>query len=85
MLAGPCQPTLKDSPCQQGCEEGGAFQWSLSNASEAWEREHSWPPDPMWTESNWPPGGVPELQLYQVCAPTVHVDFTSGFDSMPVV
>ena len=59
--------TPKDSLCQQGCEEGGAFQWGLSNASEAWEREHRWPQDPMWTESNWPPGGIPELQLYQVC------------------
>ena len=46
--------------------EGGAFQWGLSNVSEAWERAHEWPQDPMWTESNWPPGGIPELQLYQV-------------------
>ncbi len=53
---------------KQGCEEGGAFQWGLSNASEAWERAQGWPQDPMWAESNWPPGAIPELQLYQVCA-----------------
>ena len=82
-IGGPCQ--TKSCPWQQGCEEGGAFQWGLSNASEAWEREHSWPQDPMWTESNWPPGGVPELQLYQVCASTVHMDFILACDSMPVV
>ena len=46
--------------------EGGAFQWGLSNASETWERAHVWPQDSMWTESNWPPGGIPQLQLYQV-------------------
>ncbi|CAL5224917.1 g7683 [Coccomyxa viridis] len=45
--------------------EGGAFRWGLSNTSEAWERTHEWPQDPMWTESNWPPDGIPELQLYQ--------------------
>ncbi len=58
--------TAKHSLCQQEWEEGGLFRWGLSNASEAWEREHSWPPDPMWAESNWPSGGVPKLELYQV-------------------
>ena len=53
---------------KQGCEEGGAFQWGLSDASEAWEQAQGWPQDPMWAESNWPPGGIPELQLYQVRA-----------------
>ena len=64
--------TLTNDNCMyQGIDEG-AFQWGLSNASEAWEREHKWPQDPAWTESNWPPGGIPELQLYQVGVPTDH-------------
>lgn len=31
----------------------------------AWEELYDWPPDPMWTESNWP-SGQPTLQLFQV-------------------
>ena len=57
--------------------EGGAYQWGLSNASEPWERAHQWPQDSMWTESNWPPGGFPELQLYQVGWHMSHVMLTS--------
>lgn len=27
------------------------------------ERQYSWPPDPLWTESNWP-FGQPHLELF---------------------
>ncbi|CAL8470795.1 g10337 [Coccomyxa elongata] len=47
------------------CEKGELFQWALSNRSIEWEATTAWPPDPMWTESNWPPGGVPQYRLYQ--------------------
>lgn len=32
------------------------------------ERQYSWPPDPVWTESNWPTG-TPALTLYLREAP----------------
>ena len=47
-------------------EDAWEFQWGISNASRAWEAAHKWPPDPEWTESNWPAGGVPAYRLYQV-------------------
>lgn len=57
-----CVP-LQEGSCREGSWE---FQWGLSNASRAWEAAHGWPPDPEWTESNWPPAGVPQYRLYQV-------------------
>ena len=53
-------------------EEAWEFQWGMSNASEGWEAAHGWPPDPEWTESNWPAGGVPEYRLYQVGSALLH-------------
>ncbi len=36
----------------------------LSNASAAWELQTGWPPDPIWTESNWP-NTTPFLRVLQ--------------------
>jgi len=49
----------------QDCDASSSFQWQESTAAVGWEQLHGWPPDPMWTESNWPPG-QPSLQLFQV-------------------
>lgn len=46
------------------CDASSSFQWQESTAAVGWEQLHGWPPDPMWTESNWPPG-QPSLQLFQ--------------------
>ncbi|DBA90918.1 TPA: hypothetical protein ACH3X1_016125 [Trebouxia sp. C0004] len=46
------------------CDASNSFQWQESRAAAGWEQLHGWPPDPMWTESNWPPG-QPSLQIFQ--------------------
>lgn len=51
----------------QGCDADGAGQWVETGEADAWERERGWPPDAMWTESNWP-AGQPSYVLYQVGA-----------------
>ena len=52
--------------CIQDCAASSSFQWEETNSAAGWEELYGWPPDPMWTESNWPPG-QPSLQLFQVC------------------
>lgn len=49
----------------QDCDVSSIYEWQLSNASAAWEAQHGWPEDPVWTESNWPTG-QPYLEIYQV-------------------
>lgn len=49
----------------QDCDPSSSFQWQVSNSAEPWEGLYGWPPDPMWTESNWP-SGQPALELFQV-------------------
>ena len=51
----------------QGCDADGTGQWVETGEADAWERERGWPPDAMWTESNWP-AGQPSFVLYQVGA-----------------
>ena len=51
--------------CMQDCDASSSFQWQESTAAVVWEQLHDWPSDPMWAESNWPPG-QPSLQLFQV-------------------
>ncbi|DBA69331.1 TPA: hypothetical protein ACH3X2_012908 [Trebouxia sp. C0005] len=48
----------------KNCDASSSFQWQESTAAAGWEQLHGWPPDPMWTESNWPPG-QPSFQLFQ--------------------
>ena len=57
---------MQEGSCR---EDSWAFQWGMSNASAEWEAALGWPPDPEWTESNWPPAGVPQYRLYQVGGP----------------
>lgn len=47
----------------QSCDDPWQATWKLSTAADAWNEQHSWPPDPIWTESDWPTA-VPDLQLY---------------------
>ena len=49
----------------QDCDASYTFQWQENNDATAWENLYAWPPDPMWTESNWP-FGQPAFQLFQV-------------------
>lgn len=70
-FSGNCDSGLP-SRCFQGCERGEPFSWGLSNASSAWEAQLSWPPDPMWTESNWLDPSVPKYRLYQVKRDSYH-------------
>ena len=44
--------------CAQHCRPAAACR----------ERQHGWPADPLWVESNWPTG-TPALQLYLQEAP----------------
>ncbi len=44
-----------------------------TSASAAWERSYAWPPDPMWTESNWPPN-TPTVNVFQEESDTVGGD-----------
>lgn len=37
----------------------------VTDGAREWEQAAGWPPDPLWTESNWP-AGQPCLLLYQV-------------------
>ena len=56
---------LHNAVCKQDCDASSSFQWQESNNAVAWEELYGWPPDPMWTESNWP-SGQPALELFQV-------------------
>lgn len=47
----------------ENSEDNWQATWHLTDAADAWNQQHSWPPDPMWAESDWPVG-VPDLQLY---------------------
>lgn len=49
----------------QDCDASSSFQWQQDSSAGGWEELYGWPPDPMWTESNWPPD-QPSLQLFQV-------------------
>lgn len=50
----------------------GVWRWYVDNtsASATWERSYAWPPDPMWTESNWPPN-TPTVNVFQEESETV--------------
>ena len=54
----------------QSCDDPWQATWQLSTAADAWNQQHSWPPDPMWAESDWPLG-IPDLQLYLHESPAV--------------
>lgn len=45
------------------CNNIPTFYWNETNAASEWDEQYSWPPDPMWTESNWPTA-TPEVKLY---------------------
>jgi len=56
----------------QGCSWDAWGRWEVTEEADAWERDRGWPPDPMWTESNWPGEGQ-GFTLYQArdaAAPT---------------
>lgn len=55
-------------------------QWEVTQEAAQWERRLGWPPDPQWTESNWPTT-QPYLQLYQV-SPRPHTCYKS-FKGIP--
>ncbi|KAJ9505981.1 hypothetical protein QJQ45_016966 [Haematococcus lacustris] len=43
---------------------GSSALFYFTNASDAWQAAGSWPPEPLWTESNWP-NEVPFLRVLQ--------------------
>lgn len=43
---------------------GTSALFYFTNASDAWQAAGSWPPEPLWTESNWP-NEVPFLRVLQ--------------------
>jgi len=47
-----------------------AWRWQVTPDADKWAADFQLPPDPMWTESNWP-SGHPSLRLYQVEDPAV--------------
>jgi nicastrin len=56
-----------------GCSGAATFydnQWKATDEAAEWNQQLQWPPDPMWTESNWPEG-QPSLLLYQAENPAV--------------
>lgn len=55
----------------QSCDDPWAATWQLSDAADAWSQRYSWPPDPVWVESDWPPTGTPDVQLYLHESPEV--------------
>ncbi|PNW82792.1 hypothetical protein CHLRE_06g294400v5 [Chlamydomonas reinhardtii] len=42
----------------------GSWRWWVDDAAAVWERNYSWPTDPMWTESDWP-ARTPTLTIFQ--------------------
>ena len=50
----------------QKCGEIEEDNWQVDDRDE--QAEAGFPPDPMWTESNWEPS-VPSLQFFQVIRP----------------
>jgi hypothetical protein len=48
------------------CSVAELVRWKqVTDEAAEWNKQLGWPPDPMWTESNWPEG-QPSLLLYQV-------------------
>lgn len=54
----------------ESCDDPWEATWRVSTAADAWNEQHGWPADPMWTESDWP-NEVPDLQLYLHESPAV--------------
>lgn len=44
------------------------FRWQVTDAAQEWAAKYAWPPDPLWTESNWQTG-VPRVVMYLREAP----------------
>lgn len=61
----------------QDCQADHWGTWVTTNASKEWEAELGWPPDDMWTESNWQ-NGIPGMLVFQVCPLVLdHFDIAS--------
>ncbi|GAB4818162.1 hypothetical protein N2152v2_005208 [Parachlorella kessleri] len=59
-------PSYSTSLECQGCNGSatlGNFGWQVTTAAQQWEQQYGWPPDPLYTESNWP-YGTPHLELF---------------------
>lgn len=54
------------------CSDFYQAKWRLTDEADEWNKQYDWPPDPAWTESDWP-YGVPDLQLYLHEAGSVEV------------
>lgn len=63
-------PSYSTKLACQSCEDPWQVSWQISTAAEAWNQQHNWPDDPMWTESDWPES-TPDLQLYLHESPAV--------------
>eukprot|EP00887_Chlorella_sp_A99_P003619 scaffold7.g3619.t1 len=59
----PAYSTSLACPGCNGTATLGSAGWALTDAAAAWEAAAGWPPDPVWTESNWP-NETPSLVLY---------------------
>lgn len=58
-------PSYSTSLVCEGCKGSATPRgrhWKVTQAANKWEREYGWPPDPLWTESNWP-FSTPHLEL----------------------
>ncbi|KAL4433984.1 hypothetical protein ABPG75_000425 [Micractinium tetrahymenae] len=55
-----------------GANTNYEFRWKLTDAAAQWERQHGWPADPVWAESNWP-NDTPALTLYLKEDPSVEM------------
>jgi len=56
----------------EACGDWDTATWKVTDAADDWNQQYAWPPDPMWTESDWPLG-VPALQLYLLEARSVDI------------
>lgn len=59
-------PAYPTSLACQGCNGTATLadaRWVPSEAAAVWEAAGGWPPDPVWTESNWP-YTTPSLTFY---------------------
>lgn len=63
-------PSYSTKLACQSCQDPWQATWQLSTAADAWNQQYNWPPDPIWTESDWPTG-IPDLQLYLHESPAV--------------
>lgn len=62
-----CQLDVRssDTPTASACQYEHSHLLQVTPDADKWAADFQLPPDPMWTESNWP-SGHPSLRLYQV-------------------